>query len=63
MSTIARQPSRVRGTGWGSYTEQAFALDRHAVEEGAYTLAGLRKFWAPADCHHTDARKVLVPPK
>jgi hypothetical protein len=26
----------------------AFALDRHAVEEQDYTLAGLREFWAPA---------------
>jgi hypothetical protein len=41
----------------------AFALDRGAVEEREYTLAGLRAFWAPEGCRYTDARKVLEPPR
>jgi hypothetical protein len=40
-----------------------FALDWGAVEEDAYTLAGLREFSAPADGHHIDGRKVLAPSK
>ncbi len=39
----------------------AFALDRDAVKEDEYTLAGLRAFWAPEDAGHADGRKAPEP--
>jgi hypothetical protein len=39
----------------------AFALERDAVEENEYTLAGLREVWAPEDGHYTDRRKAPAP--
>jgi hypothetical protein len=51
------------GAALTSAAMAAFALDHGAVEEGEYTMAGLRAFWAPLDSACIDARKVLVPPQ
>lgn len=40
-----------------------FALEERAVERQAFTLAGLREFWAPLDSRRDEAVKVPTPPK